>query len=198
MCKKILSFFLFLVILNSCASKKNEIKKQTQIIDQSIPGNFSSQTLQFLDSTSIQLFLDSFPGFSAVATDMHTFYTGRNFSFAWFDSSGMIEQAGNLFNRVKNITDDGIDSNKMMYRAELSNLMDNPSAVVLDSNALKTELMLTAQYLTYAKTVWAGIDEKQSLALEWLLPRNKISYNQMLDSLLSGKDVLNNPPVYRQ
>jgi len=194
--KRFSLFLITIFLIQSCTNKKKE--KDTVAVDQSIPGNFSTQTEKRLDSNSIHRFLDSFPNFSTVAADMQSFYSNRNYAYAWFDSTGMIEQAGNLFNRIKNITDDGIDSNKMLYRTELSNLMDNPSEYVLDSSSIKTELMLTAQYLTYAKTVWSGLDEKESLAMEWLLPRNKISYNQMLDSLISGKDVLTDPPVYKQ
>ncbi|MFT3980209.1 MAG: L,D-transpeptidase family protein [Ferruginibacter sp.] len=195
--RKILFIIACLALFYACKNKKEQ-KEPAATVDQSIPGNFSTQTEMKLDSNSIHLFLDSFPAFSSIAADMKSFYTGRNNAYAWFDSTGMIEQAGNLFNRIKNITDDGIDSNKMIYRTELSNLMDNPAVQTFDSSSIKTELMLTAQYLMYAKTVWSGLDEKQSIAMEWLLPRNKISYNEMLDSLLSGKDVLTDPPVYKQ
>ena len=60
------------------------------------------------------------------------------------------------------------------------------------------DLMLTAQYLDYAKLVWNGLSTSKSIELEWLLPRKETSYQAMLDSLLSGKDVLKNAPVYQQ
>ena len=182
-------------IFYSCKTKNDKIPEPK--IDQSIPGNFSTQTTKVLDTISLQRFIDSFPKFSPIKNEMKTFYTGRNNAYAWFDSTGMIEQAANLFNRIKNISDEGIDSNKMVYQKELNDLMEQ-SGQESDSSILKTELMLTAQYLTYAKTVWTGIDEKESIAMDWLLPRKKIEYTQMLDSLLSGKDVLTDPPVYKQ
>lgn len=193
--KKILYLVLLIFTFYSCKTKKEKIIEPK--IDESIPGNFSTQTEKVLDTVSLQHFIDSFPKFSSIQNEIKTFYTGRNYTYAWFDSSGMIEQASNLFNRIKNITDEGIDSNKMVYQKELNDLMDQ-SGQATDSSNLKTELMLTAQYLTYAKTVWTGIDEKESRAMEWLLPRKKIEYTQMLDSLLSGKDVLTDPPVYQQ
>ena len=193
--RKMLVLTLAIFIFYSCKTKKDktpEIK-----VDESIQGNFSTQTEKILDTTSLQHFIDSFPKFSSIQNEIKTFYTGRNYAYAWFDSAGMIEQAANLFNRIKNISDEGIDSNKMVYQKELNDLMDQ-AGQQHDSSALKTELMLTAQYLTYAKTVWTGLDEKESIAMEWLLPRKKIEYTQMLDSLLSGKDVLTDPPVYKQ
>lgn len=181
--------------LFSCNQDKKKIPETK--IDESIPGNFSTQTEKVLDSVSLQHFIDSFPKFAVLQNELKTFYTGRNFAYAWFDSSGMIEQASNLFNRIRNISDEGIDSNKMIYQKELNDLIEQ-SGQMNDSLVLKTELMLTAQYLSYAKLVWTGVDEKESIAMEWLLPRKKIEYTQMLDSLLSGKDVLTDPPVYKQ
>jgi L,D-transpeptidase YcbB len=84
-----------------------------------------------------------------------------------------------------------------LYQPAFNKLMEN-TAPGNDSLTAFTELMLTAQYLMYAKNVWEGVDEKESIAMEWLLPRKKISYTQLLDSLISGKDVLENAPVYRQ
>lgn len=193
--KKILYLILLIFTFYSCKTKKEKAPEPK--IDQSIPGNFSTQTEKILDSVSLQNFIDSFPKFSSIQNEMKTFYTGRNYAYAWFDSTGMIEQAANLFNRIKNISDEGIDSNKMIYQKELNDLMEQ-SGQPADSTNLKTELMLTAQYLTYAKIVWTGIDEKESIAMDWLLPRKKIEYTQMLDSLLNGDDVLTDPPVYKQ
>ncbi|MBC7937139.1 MAG: L,D-transpeptidase family protein [Rhizobacter sp.] len=193
--KKLFYLVFTITLLYSCKTKKENAPDPK--VDESIPGNFSTQTEKVLDSISVQHFIDSFPKFSSIQNEMKTFYNGRNYAYAWFDSAGMIEQAANLFNRIKNIADEGIDSNKMIYQKELNDLMEQ-SGQVSDSSVLKTEMMLTAQYLSYAKTVWTGLDEKESIAMEWLLPRKKIEYTQMLDSLLNGKDVLTDPPVYKQ
>ncbi|RYZ25335.1 MAG: murein L,D-transpeptidase, partial [Chitinophagaceae bacterium] len=193
--KKVLVLILVVAGFYSCKNKKE--KPPETKVDESIPGNFSTQSEKVLDSSSLQHFLDSFPKFSPINKELKLFYAGRNYTYAWFDSAGMIEPAANLFNRIKNISDEGIDSNKMVYQKELNDLMEQ-GGQHSDSNSLKTELMLTAQYLTYAKIVWTGLDEKESIAMEWLLPRKKVEYTQMLDSLLSGKDVLTDPPVYKQ
>ena len=58
--------------------------------------------------------------------------------------------------------------------------------------------MLTAQYIAYAKNVYQGLSEKQSLSTEWLLPRKKITTQQLLDSLVNGNNKFQNLPMYRQ
>lgn len=195
--KIVLKLLLLLVVCFTACKEKKQAAPEPKI-DESIPGNFSSQTEKKFDSMAISQFIDSFPALGNMAADIRSFYDGRKYAYAWFDTSGMIEQASNLFNRLKNISDEGIDSSKLLYQAAFNNLMENHSARIGDSTTITTELMLTSQYLLYAKSVWSGIDEKESISLEWLLPRKKLSYTQLLDSLLGGKDLLNDPPVYRQ
>ncbi|MDB5202645.1 MAG: L,D-transpeptidase family protein [Ferruginibacter sp.] len=197
-------FFICSVCLMLCFSCKNAQRgaahagdKPAVLIDPTIQGNFSTQADQVFDSLAIQKFIDSFPQFNLLQQDLRTFYKNRGYAFAWFDKEGMIEQAGNLFNRIKNIEEEGLATKKLQYTAQFSTMMDS-STVLRSGPQLPLELMLTAQYLQYSKLVWEGMDEEQSKALEWLLPRKKISTGQLLDSLLSGKDVLANPPVYRQ
>ena len=183
----------------SCKSKKENKNPITNNLEAAtVIGNFSAQNQHYFDSTAIAVFLDSFPLFSDIKIDINKFYKGRNYSYAWFDNNGMIEQAGNLYNRIKNVDEEGIDISKLVYQQQISDYMEQPLESVEDSLALSAELMLTSQYLHYAKTVWVGLKEKETLATEWLLPRKKISYTQTLDSLISGKDVLENPPVYKQ
>jgi L,D-transpeptidase YcbB len=56
--------------------------------------------------------------------------------------------------------------------------------------------MLTCQYLEYANNVWKGLSEKDTISMEWLLPRKKLTYSQLLDSLANRS--LTNEPVFRQ
>ncbi len=187
--------------LSACnaTSKKKEPPVLLPVVA-TVQGNFIAPSTKYFDSTAIAVFIDSFPLFKKVNADLYKFYRGRNFSFAWFSDNGMIEQAGNLYNKIKNVDEEGVQSSKLAYQQEFNNVMDDIYRWSENDNSkiVKAELMLTAQYLQYAKIVWVGVLEKESLALQWLLPRKKVSYSQTLDSLLSGKDILENPPVFRQ
>ena len=160
-----------------------------------IEGSFSTQTKITFDSSSIKIFLDSFPKFKTFEKDITDFYKVRYYAYAWYDDSGMIEPANNLFNRIQNISDEGLPD-VVPYKKEFTTIMETEEGT--DKIAPTTELMLTSQYLAYGKNVWQGLSEKQSLATEWLLPRKKITTQQMLDSLVSGKNMLENSSVYRQ
>jgi L,D-transpeptidase YcbB len=190
---------MLLCMAVSCKQKKeNNIPLVSQADAETVQGNFSPETKKQFDSSAIIAFIDSFPLFAGVKTDLENFYRPRHFSYAWFNENGMIEQASNLYNRIKNVNDEGIDNSKLLYQQQLNDLMEASPINGKDSLETTIELMLTAQYLQYARTVWVGLKEKESLALEWLLPRKTISYTQTLDSLLAGKDILDHPPVFRQ
>lgn len=192
---------LSVTTLLACNAKRKEDKQPLKTPEAAtVQGNFSEPTTKYFDSLAISQFIDSFPLLKEIETDLYNFYKGRNYSYAWFTDNGMIEQAGNLYNKIRNINEEGVDSSKLFYQQEFNNYIDYAyeSSSANDTAMLSAELMFTAQYLQYAKIVWVGLKEKESLAMQWLLPRKKISYTETLDSLLLGKDVLDNPPVYKQ
>ncbi len=192
----------FLIIFASCNSNASNINAQDTIPpaspkDITIQGSFNSKLDVFFDSSKLSGFLQTYPALMPLKKDLDSFYFKRKFALAWYDKSGLIEPAVNLFNRIQNISEEGVQDS-FPYKTDFVSLMKNNG---LDSNnkpSTYTDLMLTAQYFMYAKNVWQGIDEKQSVSMDWLLPRKKVSYNELLDSLVSGKDVLNDAPLYVQ
>jgi len=193
---KIVFSFSLVAFLYSCNNTEDiaSNKKDSVLVsnrDPSIPGRFSTQTTLKFDSSAVQQFLDSFAAFRAFETDIISFYRGRKYAYAWFDENGLVEPANNLYNRIMNIDEEGLPD-KIPYKEQFTQLLetaDKPSAML--------DLMLTSEYLSYAKFAWQGIGEKEVKELEWLLPRKKISYTQLLDSLSANKKTLNQP-VYKQ
>lgn len=181
-----------------CKNKKEKAAPLPSAEATVIKGNFNAERNRFFDSSLVPAFLKKHAAFGHIGKEFNLFYRQRNFAFAWFDEDGMIEQAGNLYNHIKNIGEEGLNLQHLLYQQELNILMENVSALSSDSLSAEIDMMLTAQYLQYAKTVWQGIDENETLSQEWLLPRKSVSYLTILDSLISGKDVLANPPVYKQ
>lgn len=173
-------------------------------MDPSIRGNFSTQRVLHFDSTQVDSFLARYPSLKSFGNDIHTFYSNRQYAYAWFDSLGIIEQAGNLLNRMENISDEGL-SKKVLYKGAFDTLVAEAQYQTNDKNTpapidATTVLMLTAQYFFYARHVWEGIPESQSKALEWFLPRKTIQQNALLDSLLQSPtdSFLADEPLYYQ
>lgn len=180
----------------SVTTKSDTLPQLTEK-DITIPGNFSSQRALKFDKKIIDSFLLRYPLIKQYKKDIDTFYNKRNFAFAWYDKNGLIEQAANLYNRMENISEEGLPDS-IPYKNEFTELMKNEALDSTNTANEFTELMLTTQYFIYARTVWNGLDESQSKSLDWFLPRKTVSYDQLLDSLITGKNLLDTAPVYKQ
>ena len=200
---KITVYVLLLVIFISCGNNsssntpapgvaRDTIKPSNN--DQSIAGSFSTQTQLTFDSNQLKLFLNNYNQFKAFEKDIYTFYRNRKYAYAWFDENGLIEPANNLYNRINNIGEEGLPD-KIPYKENFTGLMEAAANENKPSDSL--DLMLTCQYLTYANYVWQGLSEKNAKSIEWLLPRKKLTYAQLLDSLANNQ-ALTKEPVYRQ
>lgn len=195
--KQIIVIALIPVLFSQCKNSKKENKKEDKAVEQTetIIGNFSDQTTLHFDSAAIGDFFNRYPNFTSVKEKIDSFYANRNYSYAWFDKNGLIEQANNLFVKVKTIQEEGLPTS-MPYIDTFEVMLNQAGA----SNTLFTEaeLMLTAQYFSYANAVWTGISDTKTKELEWFLPRKKTPYQQLLDSLLAGKNIWDSTPVYAQ
>jgi len=206
--KLVLIFLAVLLILSfSIGCNSSNGKNKAALVDTipakpdvTMPGSFSAQTKLKFDSTSIPEFFKKYPKLKNYEQDLLNFYSGRKFSYAWFDENGLIEQAGNLFNKIENIHDEGISS-QLFYEDDLHKMMNNDSSIAFTEKAnTSVELMLTAQYFFYAQKIWNGISDKALREIDWDLPRKKLSYQAILDSLLEAPSstFMKNEPVYRQ
>ncbi|MEP7319663.1 MAG: L,D-transpeptidase family protein, partial [Panacibacter sp.] len=196
--------FFSVVLLHACsngkATDKNNANDTIPVVpgkDMTIPGNFSNQTTLVFDSLQLTSFIEKYPQLQPVKSKLDSFYYKRKFAFAWYDNNGLIEQAANLYNRMQNLNEEGLPDS-LPYKTEFTNLVNNNGLDSANHPSVPTEIMLTAQYFLYANKVWGGIDQKEVTSMDWFLPRKKVSYNELLDSIVSGKDILDNAPVYRQ
>lgn len=175
----------------------NDSVPVTAVDDMTIPGSFSTQTAITFNGSIINTFFQKYPAFKPYRKNIDSFYQNRNFAFAWFDSKGIIEQSGNLLNRMLNINEEGLPDSTL-YKHDFIDMMNNDGLDSSNKPSIYTELMLTSQYFYYADKVWQGFDENALTSIDWYLPKKKVSYSQMLDSLIAGKDVLNSAPLFRQ
>ncbi|GAA4322192.1 L,D-transpeptidase family protein [Mucilaginibacter gynuensis] len=190
-----------IISLNSCNRSAKKVKKKRDTVhkawNKTIPGSFSEQTILVFDSGKVATFLTQYPELDAYKSDIRNFYTKRKYAYAWFEKNALIEQAGNLANRVMNIQQEGIYK-APPYQKKLDSLLYTVNSAKKQKPNPELELMLTAQYFVFAKMAWNGLSSAESKASSWYVPRKKISYDQYLDSLLSAKGRSADEPVYRQ
>lgn len=203
----LLPFFAFLLltsvfVMNGCSQspKKVVVKKDSlaKEWDKTIQGNFSTQSQTVFDSTKISDFISRYPDFKNYEPDLKNFYSKRKYAYAWFEKDTLIEQAGNLSNRIINLQNEGVYK-PAPYQKELDSLLHTPNSdkTKVDINL---ELMLTAEYFVFSKLAWDGMNASVSKSASWYLPRKKVAYDDYLDSLLKApvKEASAHEPVYRQ
>ncbi len=176
---------------------QNTSRIRRMLKEAAVAGNFSNQTEFHFDSNSINRFVEKYPLFQSLKPDIDQFYSNRAYAYAWYDRRGWIEQADNLYNHILNMGEEGLPE-RIPYKDSLASVVE--ALTPAQKANPEYELMLTAQYFNYAKTVWGGLSEKDSRSLKWFIPRKKMDMPQLMDSLLrdTTASLISQGYTYRQ
>ncbi len=182
--RMILFITVAITIFEGCKHKE----KKPVVIDATITNQTSYNNL-FLDSVQLENFITTDSVLNKFKEEFFDFYKHRNYEFAWFDTSGLIEQAHNFYNLQNSYITDIKDSS--IYNPTLHALYDNFNgqshhATIKDSLAFKTEILLTGQFFKYTSKVYRG-SNINAQELGWFIPRKKIDITLALDSMVKNK-----------
>ncbi|MBC6110955.1 murein L,D-transpeptidase [Pedobacter fastidiosus] len=189
-----------ILISSMLTCRAQQKKKHVSSDSLSIAGKFSDQKFDVFDSLGVETFFLRFPELAAYQPALRNFYRKRKFAYAWYNKERLTFQAHTLSNRVLNISEEGI-YRMPPYSRILDSLVNSPIEVLKKPQMdPTTELMLTAQYFLFSKLAWHGQDDSLSSTAGWFIPRKKLAYAKILDSLLNEKDSKEvfHEPVYRQ
>ena len=186
--KKYLLFLIVGMILLNFACQQKPIKQKPVLnLDLQVLINRYSQTTY--DSLAIDSFFTKYTELTKYEENVKKIYRGYSFRHIWFDEKGVLEVANSLFAKVKGIAKEGV-YNVFPYPKEIGGIFEIDTENTL-SNA-ETEIMITSMFLFYAENVYKGIDDKSATAIDWLLPKKQVSYENLLDSVLLNGNATNN------
>ncbi|MDI6049353.1 L,D-transpeptidase family protein [Flavobacterium sp. XS2P24] len=175
----IIAFTMLLTIV-SCKKKNNPDSSKNQT---------SLNTVEIaFDSTQLTTFFEKYPKLKNYQADVEKLYRKHQFHYIWFDKDGLNEFAGLLYNKVNNLSQEGIET-EIPYKEKLDDIYDNPEDN--QKASIDTELLSSALYFFYTKKVYDGISTQKSKDLGWFLPRKRQSYVNYLDSLLINPSLIN-------
>jgi L,D-transpeptidase YcbB len=167
---------------NGQAGKPREIKFPRNL--SITPQNAYSDL--FLDSVSLEKFIDNQKMSDTVANYFRLFYSDRNFQFAWFSSDGVTEQTLSF----RSLYD--YDKDSTVSRKSLDNTLDDIltqdslTRISPDARIVKTELMLTWRFINYITDKYEK-ERTAGKALVQLIPSKKSQPLELAEYVLSGK-----------
>jgi len=177
------SVLVTLVLLLLLACCKNKIEKP--VIEAPVPTN----TLEVsFDSTQIAAFFEKYPKLKLYQNEVEQLYRKHQFRYIWFDEKGLNEFSGLLYNKVNNLSADGIETT-IPYKERFDFIYQNPFKN--QKASVDTELLSSSLYFFYTNKVFEGIDSANMKDLEWFLPRKKQTFVHFLDSLLVNPSLIN-------
>lgn len=181
--KKYLNLLFLLVLIhgcNSCNQKSRSTAKEEPVMENP-------------DSAYIMNFIDQHPQFASYREKILNFYRNRNFRLAWSNNGEFVAQTDMFVNVIENIEEYGLEKDtilafqirdSILYLKELPKPWNN-HLIKLQKNI---DLVLTAEYFKTAPKLYQGmIDPISEDSIQWNIEPKKISYTQLLDSILSGK-----------
>ncbi|WP_281232275.1 L,D-transpeptidase family protein [Flavobacterium gelatinilyticum] len=171
--------FVVLLTVVSCNSK-GEKKKENQKKKVEIP-----ELRLTIDSTKIAAFFTAYPKLEKFQGDVFNLYKKNKSTQLWLDNKGVVEFGNTLFNKYKGLDSEGLKAN-FPYK-EINAVFENNTDNKLSKEY--TDLMISNLYFYYAEKVYRGFDEKTSISLEWLLPRKKLNYQVLTDSIFKKSTI---------
>ena len=180
-----LLFLLIAMAIGSCQQKKAiPVQKELPV---HLQGAVNQNSPMVFDSTEVKAFFQLYPNLAKYTGDVALIYRKYNFHTIWMDENGVAEFGNSLYSKIAALDKEGVSS-VFPYQDRITGIFE-PEIPNLLTNA-ETDLMITSLFLFYAEKVYKGVDEKTTAALEWLLPRKELSYENLLDSIVLNPRLL--------
>lgn len=164
------------VSCNSKGDKKQDQKEEKVVIP---------ELKLSIDSLAIARFYETYPKLKNFQDKVAVLYIKKQSTQLWLDNKGVVEFGNTLYNKYKGLENEGLKAN-FPYK-EINAVFENNSVNKLSK--VDTDLMITNLYFYYTEKVYRGFDEKTSISLEWLLPRKKLNYQVLTDSLFEKSTI---------
>ena len=117
-------------------------KKKIESDPVKIPASINTLEVAF-DSTQISTFFQKYPKLKTYQNDVENLYRKHNFHYIWFDKDGLNEFSGILYNKVNNLSSEGIET-EIPYKTKFDTIYYNPGKNKKAS--VDTELLSSSLY----------------------------------------------------
>ena len=173
----------------SATGKDLPIEQSTISRDRNIDKQNSFNDI-FLDSTSVEQYIVAEKLNDTVSNAIRGFYNARNFEFAWFSSSGLIEQAFSFRSLYSSENDADIFNKSLESRFDRLRAEQDKTVDAKDHSIIKTELQITERFILYALKNYTKMGIS-AVALGTYIPAKRKDVIALADSVLANNSVNN-------
>ena len=142
----------------------------------------------FLDSSSIERYIENVKPDEATAKNLRQFYNSRDYQYAWFNKKGINEQGNSFWNAYTGYI--GLTQDSSLYKEELAKniaTFTERQGMPLNRTLLaKTDLDLTLQFFAFIKSAYKG--RMDPADVQWYIPRKQVDALAFLDSVANDKN----------
>ena len=178
---------------NHSTSAQNNITKPEESIaarDTSINKDNAFNDI-FLDSNDVKTFISKENLDDTLSRAILSFYNTRNYEYAWFSSSGLIEQSFSFRSLYSSENDTDLLNKSLENRLDRLRIEADTTIKEGDPSTIKTELQITEKFIQYALKNYADMGISAT-ALGNYIPSRKKQIIAWADSVLSNNSVNNN------
>lgn len=178
-----------LVFISSFLMGSFANSEPTKTIKNNLPDKIAASNffITTIDAATIANFFKKYPDLKKYDADVNTLYKTRAYKSIWYDGKDINEFAHLLYHKLNITSQEGV-AIKLPYKDKIDMIFDEDSPTKPSDS--DTELLLSSMYVTYAKSVYEGLDAKTVTGIQWFLPKKKISYQSVLDSLMTNPSLL--------
>ncbi|KQX13570.1 murein L,D-transpeptidase [Flavobacterium sp. Root420] len=178
-------------------SKENRLsgnKKAVFFIPNISFDNYAAPTI---DNATLLAFFKKYSQLKDYQNDVSALYKDRSYKAIWYSGNDINEFGHLMYHKLNSTYEEGVQI-KIPYKNKIDEVFDEDSTDKVSES--DTELLLSSMYILYAKHVYQGMDAAAQNKLEWYLPKKKISYETLLDSISSNPNLLdqNNHVLFSQ
>ena len=173
------------------ATSKNAVIEETTVARDISINKTNSYNDIFLDSGAVEKFITAEKLNDTISTAIRSFYNARNFEYAWFASTGLIEQSFSFRSLYSSENDADLFNKSLENRLDRLRIEPDSSIEATDPSTIKTELQITERFVQYALKNYTSMGISIT-ALGNYIPSKRKNIIALADSVLANNTVNNN------
>lgn len=159
--------------------------------------SFEAYAAPTIDDGTLLAFFKKYSQLKEYKNDVSTLYKDRSYKAIWYSGDQVNEFGHLMYHKLNSTYEEGVQI-RIPYKNKIDEVFDEESTDKISET--DAELLLSSMYIFYAKHVYQGMDAAEQNKIEWYLPKKKISYQTLLDSISSNPNLLdqNNHILFSQ